>query len=95
MFTLIFNPALFQQICGLNDIDIISIVPESRPPYRLSRKLYNMAVDKNIFFEIPYGSAIVDATCRKNIIAIAHQYFTIGKSKVITFIIEYLYFFSS
>lgn len=48
---------------------------------RLSRKFYYLAVRRNMFFEIKYTPAIVDASERRAIISRAQQYHMIGKSK--------------
>ncbi|RVE44021.1 hypothetical protein evm_011319 [Chilo suppressalis] len=71
----------FQYACGTMDIDIITFEPESRIPFKVSRKLYRQAIERGIFFEIMYSSAIRDSTSRKNIISTAHAYHAVGKSK--------------
>ncbi|XP_063360212.1 ribonuclease P protein subunit p30 [Cydia amplana] len=71
----------FQYACGTLDIDIISFEPETRIPFKVSRKLYRQAVDRGIFFELMYSPAIRDTTARKNIISTAHMYHAVGKSK--------------
>lgn len=48
---------------------------------KFSRKLYMVAVAKNIHFEITYAPAIIDSTSRKNIISKSHRYHAYGKSK--------------
>ncbi|XP_068630948.1 ribonuclease P protein subunit p30 [Battus philenor] len=71
----------FQYACGNLDVDIITFEPEVRLPYKVSRKLYNQAVERGIFFELMYSPAIKDSTCRKNIISMAHTYHAVGKSR--------------
>lgn len=71
----------FQYACGTMDIDIISFEPESKIPFKMSRKLYSQAVERGIFFELMYSPAIRDSTSRKNIISTAHNYHAIGKSR--------------
>lgn len=71
----------FQYACGAMDVDIITFVPESRIPFKISRKLYRQAVERGIFFELMYSPAIKDSTSRKNIISTAHIYHAVGKSK--------------
>lgn len=71
----------FQYACGAMDIDIITFEPESRIPFKVSRKLYRQAIERGIFFEIMYSPAIRDTTSRKNIISTAHTYHAVGKSK--------------
>ncbi|CAK1545922.1 unnamed protein product [Leptosia nina] len=71
----------FQYACGTMDVDIISFEPESRLPFKVSRKLYRQAVERGLFFELMYSPAIRDATARKNIISTAHNYHAVGKSK--------------
>lgn len=43
--------------------------------------MYNLAIDRGMFFEIMYAPAIHDSTLRKNIINMSHLYHTYGKSK--------------
>ncbi|XP_041970700.1 ribonuclease P protein subunit p30 [Aricia agestis] len=71
----------FQYACSTLDVDIVTFEPETRMPYRISRKLYRQAVERGIFFELMYSPAIKDSTCRRNIISNAHNYHAIGKSK--------------
>ncbi|XP_047525736.1 ribonuclease P protein subunit p30 [Pieris napi] len=71
----------FQYACGTLDVDIITFEPESRIPYKISRKLYRQAVERGIFFELMYAPAIKDSSARKNIISAAHNYHAVGKSR--------------
>lgn len=71
----------FQYACGTLDVDIITFLPESRIPFKVSRKLYRQAVERGLFFELMYSPAIKDSTSRKNIICTAHIYHAVGKSK--------------
>uniref|UniRef100_A0A146KR35 Ribonuclease P protein subunit p30 n=1 Tax=Lygus hesperus TaxID=30085 RepID=A0A146KR35_LYGHE len=73
------QPAL-QHMCTSNEIDIITFEPENKVPWKISRKLYKQAVERMIFFELPYVPAIMDSSCRKNTIFLSHAYFTTGKS---------------
>lgn len=71
----------FQFVCNTMDFDIITFEPETRLPYKISRKLYRLAIERGMFFELMYAPAIKDSTSRKNIISTAHIYHAIGKSK--------------
>ncbi|KAJ8733471.1 hypothetical protein PYW08_001769 [Mythimna loreyi] len=71
----------FQYACGTMDVDIITFEPESKIPFKISRKLYSQAVERGVFFELMYSPAIRDSTCRKNIISTAHNYHAVGKSR--------------
>jgi ribonuclease P/MRP protein subunit RPP1 len=71
----------FQYACGSMDVDVITFEPESRIPFKVSRKLYRQAAERGIFFELMYSPAIRDSTARKNIITTAHIYYAVGKSK--------------
>ncbi|XP_046963112.1 ribonuclease P protein subunit p30 [Vanessa cardui] len=71
----------FQYACGTLDADLITFEPQTRLPFKVSRKLYRLAVERGVFFELTYSPAIRDSTSRKNIIATAHNYHAIGKSK--------------
>lgn len=71
----------FQFACNTLDVDIITMEPETRLPFKISRKLYRQAVERGMFFELMYSPAIKDSTSRKNIISTAHTYHAVGKSK--------------
>ncbi|KAG7308038.1 hypothetical protein JYU34_006678 [Plutella xylostella] len=71
----------FQYACGTMDVEIITFAPETRIPFKVSRKLYRQAAERGIFFELMYSAAIKDTTARKNIISTAHNYHAVGKSK--------------
>ncbi|KAM3960999.1 LOW QUALITY PROTEIN: ribonuclease P protein subunit Rpp30 [Aphomia sociella] len=71
----------FQYACGSMDIDIITFDPETRVPFKMSRKLYRQAIERGVFFELMYSPTIKDSTSRKNVISTAHMYHAIGKSK--------------
>ncbi|XP_053603533.1 ribonuclease P protein subunit p30 [Plodia interpunctella] len=71
----------FQYACGTMDVDVITFDPQTRIPFKISRKLYRQAVERGLFFELMYAQAIRDSTARKNIISTAHTYHAIGKSK--------------
>lgn len=70
-----------QYVCNTLDVDIITFEPETKLPFKISRKLYRQAVEKGMFFELMYTPAIKDSTSRKNIISTAHTYHAVGKSK--------------
>lgn len=46
-----------------------------------SRKYYNLAVERKMFFEIRYAPAIIDSNHRRNIIRRSHAYHSYGKSQ--------------
>lgn len=46
-----------------------------------SRKYYNLAVDRKMFFEICYAPAITDSNYRRHIIRRSHAYHSYGKSQ--------------
>lgn len=46
-----------------------------------SRKYYNLAVDRKMFFEICYAPAITDSNSRRHIIRRSHAYHSYGKSQ--------------
>ena len=73
--------AALQHTCQGLDVDIISLDVSDKMAVRWSRKLYNMALDKGIWFELPYASAVLDSSARRNLIDAGHQYHAFGKSK--------------
>ncbi|XP_077292483.1 ribonuclease P protein subunit Rpp30 [Arctopsyche grandis] len=70
----------FQYSCCNMDVDIISYKLESNANFKLNRKLYKQAVERGIYFEIPYAPALKSSNYRKNMISRAHLYHSIGKS---------------
>lgn len=70
----------FQYACCTMDVDIISYRSEISPNYKINRKLYKQAVERGIYFEFTYSSALKNSTDRKNLISRAHLYRSIGKS---------------
>jgi RNase P/RNase MRP subunit p30 len=64
------------------DVDLISFDPDDMGLVKCSRKMYNLAVERGLSFEIMYTPAVRDSTVRKNIIQLAHFYHAFGKSKV-------------
>ncbi|XP_044726500.1 ribonuclease P protein subunit p30, partial [Chrysoperla carnea] len=73
----------FQIACSTFDTDIITFDPENKNVIKLSRKLYNQAINRGLVFELMYTPAIRDSTHRKNIIHMSHLYHAFGKSKQI------------
>jgi RNase P/RNase MRP subunit p30 len=64
------------------DVDLISFDPDDIGLVKCNRKMYNLAAERGLSFEIMYTPAIRDSTARKNIIQLAHFYHAFGKSKV-------------
>ncbi|GLV48624.1 RNaseP protein p30 [Carabus blaptoides fortunei] len=74
------NEAL-QFVCDTVDADIISFDPSDSRTMKMNRKICNMLLERDVYFELMYFPAIQDATCRKNIINKAHLYHQYAKSK--------------
>ncbi|XP_046385304.1 ribonuclease P protein subunit p30 [Ischnura elegans] len=75
------SQSTFQYACSSMDVDIISFKPEDTPQFRISRKMYAMATDRGIYFELMYSPAVHDSNSRKNIISLSHLYHAVGKSQ--------------
>ncbi|PNF33760.1 hypothetical protein B7P43_G10215 [Cryptotermes secundus] len=75
------NQVAFQYACSAMDVDLITFDPDDTGLVRCNRKMYNLAVDRGLSFEIMYTPAVRDSTARKNIIQLAHLYHGFGKSK--------------
>ena len=43
--------------------------------------MYGECLEKHMFFELSYAPCIRDSTARRRIIALAHNYQSVGKSK--------------
>jgi len=63
--------------------DIICFNPEQVKDVLWTRKLYMELVKNDVHFELPYSPCIRDNTLRRRIIAQAHNYHAVGKSKSI------------
>lgn len=64
------------------DIDVITYNPCEVKDLRFNRRQYRQAMDRGIYFEIPYSFMLQDSTMRKRIIQMSHLYHSIGKSMV-------------
>lgn len=60
--------------------DIVSF-PLDKGHISFSRKYYNLAVERKMFFEIRYAPAITDTNHRRQIIRRSHVYHSYGKSQ--------------
>lgn len=70
-----------QHCCTLFSGDIITFDPHAGSRLLVNRKAYQIAVRRGIFFEIKYAPAIADSNNRKDMIKVAQNYLTKGKSK--------------
>lgn len=62
--------------------DIVALTLDDQPRALMAgHKYYQMAVRRDMFFELQYAPAICSSTHRKEIIAKAHNFFLRGKSK--------------
>ncbi|TDG44502.1 hypothetical protein AWZ03_009080 [Drosophila navojoa] len=65
--------------------DIITFDPTAGSRLLVQRKPYLIAVRRGMFFELKYAPAIADSNNRKDMIKVAQNYCTKGKSKNIIF----------
>lgn len=65
--------------------DILSCDLVKNQAFKWNRKLYREVLDKNGFFELPYGPMIADREQRKKLIKLAQCYNFAGKSKGIIY----------
>ncbi|XP_016979383.1 ribonuclease P protein subunit p30 [Drosophila rhopaloa] len=77
--------AALTHCCTTFNGDLISFDPVAGSRLLVNRKAYQVAVRRGMFFEIKYAPAIVDSNNRKDMIKIAQNYCTKGKSKNIIF----------
>ena len=61
--------------------DIIAFDPLDHAKIKWTRTLYNDCVNRGFFFELAYGPMIRDATSRRRVIAMGHNYGLFGKSR--------------
>ncbi|TPX46251.1 hypothetical protein SeMB42_g02864 [Synchytrium endobioticum] len=59
---------MLSHACSNYECDIISLDMSVRMPFYLKPSTLNMAVQRGVFFEIGYGSAVRDTTARRNLI---------------------------
>ncbi|KAH8352404.1 hypothetical protein KR084_003948 [Drosophila pseudotakahashii] len=77
--------AALTHCCTSFNGDLITFDPVAGSRLLVNRKAYQVAVRRGMFFEIKYAPAIVDSNNRKDMIKIAQNYCTKGKSKNIIF----------
>lgn len=69
-----------QHCCQTFNGDLVCFAIE-KAHISFSRKYYNLAVERKMFFEICYAPAIIDSNHRRHIIRRAHAYHSYGKSQ--------------
>lgn len=69
-----------QHCCQLFAGDIVCFSLD-KAHISFSRKYYNLAVERKMFFEILYAPAITDSNHRRHIIRRSHAYHSYGKSQ--------------
>ncbi|KAH8339430.1 hypothetical protein KR074_010382 [Drosophila pseudoananassae] len=74
-----------QHCCTSFNGDLVTFDPVAGSRLLVNRKAYQIAVRRGMFFEIKYAPAIADSNNRKDMIKIAQNYCTKGKSKNIIF----------
>lgn len=76
------DEAVFQISCTSKLFDMVLFDAQSTPWLgRLVRKLYRLAVDQNMYFEVPYAPAIDQSDISRAIISAAHTFHAVGKSE--------------
>ncbi|XP_071793445.1 ribonuclease P protein subunit p30-like [Asterias amurensis] len=77
---------MFHMACTKLEVDIICPDMTEKMPYYFKRIAMNAAVERGIYFEIPYAPAIRDATLRKNVLTNAMTLVSLcrGKNIIIT-----------
>ncbi|KAG9304642.1 hypothetical protein G9A89_020206 [Geosiphon pyriformis] len=75
------NEKLFQAACSTYEIDIISLDMGTRLPFFLKHSTVGSAIDRGIYFEICYASAIRDSTSRRQLISNAQNLFRVTRGK--------------
>ncbi len=77
---------MFHMACTKLEVDIICPDMTEKMPYYFKRIAMNAAVERGIYFEIPYAPAIRDATLRKNVLTNAMTLVSLcrGRNIIIT-----------
>ncbi|KAI9577127.1 ribonuclease P protein subunit p30 isoform X1 [Glossina fuscipes] len=73
--------AALAHCCTAFNGDLLTFDAQHGNHIHVSRKGYQLAVKRGLFFEIKYSPCITNTTVRKDLIKIAHNYFIKGKSK--------------
>ncbi|XP_017883115.1 ribonuclease P protein subunit p30 [Ceratina calcarata] len=68
-----------QFACTQLNVDIITLRPSSMT-FKLTKKLYDQAIERGVHFEIQY-SDLINTESRKQAIHYSHLFYTYGKSK--------------
>ncbi|XP_017088854.2 ribonuclease P protein subunit p30 [Drosophila bipectinata] len=77
--------AALTHCCTSFNGELVTFDPVAGSRLLVNRKAYQIAVRRGMFFEIKYAPAIADSNNRKDMIKIAQNYCTKGKSKNIIF----------
>ncbi|XP_060649587.1 ribonuclease P protein subunit p30 [Drosophila nasuta] len=77
--------AALTHCCTSFNGDIITFDSLAGSRLLVNRKAYQIAIRRGIFFELKYSPAITDSNYRKDMIKVAQNYCTKGKSKNIIF----------
>ncbi|XP_022098367.1 ribonuclease P protein subunit p30-like [Acanthaster planci] len=77
---------MFHMACTKLEVDIVCPDMTEKLPFYFKRVAINAAIERGIYFEIPYAPAIRDATMRKNVLSNAMTLITLcrGKNVIIT-----------
>lgn len=72
---------LFHLACTQLEIDIISLPLDTKLPFYLKYSTMNAAIQRGIYFELCFKSALTDSTARRNAFYNASQIITISRGK--------------
>ncbi|XP_038045954.1 ribonuclease P protein subunit p30-like [Patiria miniata] len=77
---------MFHMACTKLEIDIVCVDMTEKLPFYFKRVAINAAIERGLYFEIPYAPAIRDSTMRKNVLSNAMALITLcrGKNVIIT-----------
>ncbi|XP_076056226.1 ribonuclease P protein subunit Rpp30 [Oratosquilla oratoria] len=71
----------FRQVCQANmDVDIISFDIGDRD-FRISRKMLNLAIERDLYFEICYAPCIARSSSRQDTIVLAHDIYQSARGR--------------
>lgn len=75
-----FTDQALQHCCQSFNGDLICFSVD-KAHINFSRKYYNLAIERKMYFEIPYAPAIINTNHRRDIIRRSHSYHSYGKSR--------------
>ncbi|KAK8792838.1 hypothetical protein WA158_005002 [Blastocystis sp. Blastoise] len=79
------NQAVFEYACKEAKIDIIEINFSKKVPFKLNKKIIDVAINRGIMFELPISQSLRDRTARKLFFSFSYQLIFVTRGNHIIF----------